>query len=325
MTERFRYRVHGIIVESVMEFPSWPCTSSTEGDVWTLNIDPGEREGTPIDRNKTRGTWTKDGDPKSPDRLQLKLQSIEDPSRTALIDVDVVHRTITATWAVHSDDSLEGAEYLLTVRVLPVIARLLHDSLPLHGTVVQRDGVAVIVCGNSGAGKSTLSGHLLGQPATVVSDEPAVVEVVGGVAFVSPGPFAVRLHDDSDAAAHLSTAGFRLIKSGDKVAAVAGEPRDGGEPLPVAAIIMLAPRNPAAESVAITTLSSVDASLALMRQRYCPRDPVNLPSDDFVLSAAVAAAVPVLRVVMPDSLRDLPAAAQHVWSHATTRAQRISS
>ena len=322
VTERFEYRVHGLAVQSDVAFPTWPRSSFPLDDAWSLTVERGDRTGSPINRDTVRGWWVTQGDPRAPDYLELNLVAAEDPTFTSRIAVDARKRTIEVSWTVDTVSALEGAEYLLTVRVLPALARLFDDALPLHGTVVQRDGLTLLICGDSGAGKSTLSSYFLSQPGTVVSDEPAVVRVVNDRLVVSPGPFALRVHDESEAAASLVAAGYQLIESGDKVAAVSSEPRFSDDPIPVSGIATLTARDPDASIAAISALNPLDASLALMRQRYCSKDPVILPAEDFVLSAAISSVVPVYTVTMPDSMDSLAASADRVWSIA---ADRVSS
>ncbi|MBB1439403.1 hypothetical protein H5202_12065 [Shewanella sp. SG41-4] len=56
-----------------------------------------------------------------------------------------------------------------------------RGQLVLHGTVLQKNGSAIVVCGNSGSGKSTLAATLLTQGWQLVSDDLCVFDTNGKV------------------------------------------------------------------------------------------------------------------------------------------------
>ncbi|WP_351009444.1 hypothetical protein [Shewanella sp. S1-58-MNA-CIBAN-0166] len=56
-----------------------------------------------------------------------------------------------------------------------------RGQLVLHGTVLQKKGSAIVVCGHSGSGKSTLAATLLTQDWQLVSDDLCVFDTNGKV------------------------------------------------------------------------------------------------------------------------------------------------
>ncbi|URW75162.1 hypothetical protein M9980_11480 [Sphingomonas donggukensis] len=68
-----------------------------------------------------------------------------------------------------------------------------RGTVPIHGSSVEIDGSAVIVCGPSGAGKSTLAAALVAAGARLVSDDLSVLSANAGGVAVWPGRPAIRL------------------------------------------------------------------------------------------------------------------------------------
>ena len=56
-------------------------------------------------------------------------------------------------------------------RAVPELSRPVHDSIPLHGSVVDWSGLGVLLLGASGAGKSSLALRLMALGADLVSDD----------------------------------------------------------------------------------------------------------------------------------------------------------
>jgi uncharacterized protein YndB with AHSA1/START domain len=78
-----------------------------------------------------------------------------------------------------------------------VAAHLLawRGFVPLHGSAVEIDGVAILVCGRSGAGKSTLASALVERGGALVSDDLSVMMPVGPgeQPMLLPGRPTIRL------------------------------------------------------------------------------------------------------------------------------------
>jgi len=80
-----------------------------------------------------------------------------------------------------------------------VAAQLLawRGMVPLHGSAVAFDGVAILLAGASGAGKSTLADALVGCGGELVSDDLSVLLPISGDGppMLVPGRSAIRLNE----------------------------------------------------------------------------------------------------------------------------------
>ena len=75
-------------------------------------------------------------------------------------------------------------------------ALTLRGEEPLHAAVLDLGDKAVALLGPSGAGKSTLAAHLIGQGATLVTDDMLRLAFVDGSAFAHHGPHRLKLFDE---------------------------------------------------------------------------------------------------------------------------------
>ena len=75
-------------------------------------------------------------------------------------------------------------------------ALLQHGEEPLHATVVEIDGRAIGLIGQSGAGQSTLAAYLIGQGASLVTDDMLRLTFEGGCALAHTGPQRLKLFEE---------------------------------------------------------------------------------------------------------------------------------
>jgi hypothetical protein len=91
-----------------------------------------------------------------------------------------------------------GKDLLPTAFFGTVAALLLawRGRVPLHGTAVEIDGQAVLICGNAGAGKSTLAAGLIGLGARLISDDLSILHLGahGNMPMLVAGRTTLRLH-----------------------------------------------------------------------------------------------------------------------------------
>lgn len=84
----------------------------------------------------------------------------------------------------------DGADMGLVVTYIEgymlAVAMQQRGQLILHGTILQKNGSAIAVCGDSGSGKSTLAATLLTQGWQLVSDDVCVFDCHGKVLPGSP-------------------------------------------------------------------------------------------------------------------------------------------
>lgn len=158
----------------------------------------------------------------------------------------------------------ETEQHLLLDHVLPlVLAR--RGELVLHGAVISRDGVGVILVGESGAGKSTMTAFAWQQGWTVGGDDGAVVSTTVPP-MVEPTYASVRLTPFSadllrlDAAATSAIVGKRRV-SGE------GVMRFRQEPVELAVIAFVCPVS-AAEPARFAKLDGVRAHAKLLGSTF---------------------------------------------------------
>jgi hypothetical protein len=91
-----------------------------------------------------------------------------------------------------------GKDLLPTAFFGTVAALLLawRGRVPLHGTAVEIDGQAVLICGSAGAGKSTLAAGLIGLGGRLISDDLSILHLgaQGNMPMLVAGRTTLRLH-----------------------------------------------------------------------------------------------------------------------------------
>jgi hypothetical protein len=159
-----------------------------------------------------------------------------------------------------------------------------RGGLLLHGASVEHEGRALAFLGHSGAGKTTLATRLAAHGVRVIADE--VVAVRAGVAQF--GASAPRVF------------GHPLPRRlGDGLA-----PPDG---LPLAAIGLLS-HAPAGAEPTRTRLTSAQAARALLQRVFLPAAGTRIVEGAMATVGAIARAVPMFALSLPDDDRAAHAA-----------------
>lgn len=187
--------------------------------------------------------------------------------------------------------------YAMCVRGLPT----------LHGSVVGVAGRAVGLLGVSGAGKSTLAAAFVAAGHAMLADDHLVVKQdVHGYAAL-PGPPRLRLWPTSLPVFEAGQTSPTLWTDADGKHSVEAMFAHCVAPLPLAAIYVLAPRDPARTDVTIEPLSPAAALNALMNQRFCMRPlwPTHA-AETMAALAALARQTPVRLLHRPHGLATLP-------------------
>ena len=72
-----------------------------------------------------------------------------------------------------------------------------RGGVPLHGSAVEVDGRAILICGEAGAGKSTLAAALTAHGGRLISDDLSLLApcAAGETPMLRPGRSAIRLVD----------------------------------------------------------------------------------------------------------------------------------
>lgn len=123
---------------------------------------------------------------------------------------------------------------------IAALALAWRGGIPIHGSSVEIDGRAYLVCGPSGAGKSTLAATLVASGrARLIADDLSIIEgAVGGAPSLYPGRPAIRLFPALAEHMRASGAEVREDPGNDKLL-VRPARADPLIPVPLAAIIVL--------------------------------------------------------------------------------------
>lgn len=233
-----------------------------------------------------------------------------------------VNREGSEVWAAWPGaSSLEDAATYLLGPVLGLVLRL-RGVTCLHASAVAVGGRAIALLGPASAGKSTTAAAFAGMGYPVLTDDVvALAESAGGV-LVQPAYPQIRLWPDAVALLFGTADALpRLTPSWDKraldLAQTAG--RFQQEPLPLAAIYVLAERAPAPEP-RIDGLYGREALMTLVANAYVSYlQDAAMRSQEFGALARVAASVPVRRVVPPAD----PAGVSRLCRHILTDCEAL--
>jgi len=136
-----------------------------------------------------------------------------------------------------------GKDSLPTAFFGTVAALLLawRGRVPLHGTAVEIDGQAVLICGNAGAGKSTLAAGLIGLGARLISDDLSMLhlEEPGNMPTLVAGRTTLRLHPGIACLLDRSASWGSFATTGDAKLTVEPPRVNQESRLPLAAVAIL--------------------------------------------------------------------------------------
>ena len=195
---------------------------------------------------------------------------------TGTFVIDGETRTVAVDAAACEPADLE---HRVVATAVPLLAAELGDVV-LHAAAIETDAGVVLFCGPSGRGKSTLAAALATHGHRVLADDGAVVSFEPR-AVAWPGPTGIRLWRDG---------GRALVPA-----------RRAPAPVPLAAIVVLAPRGGA--SAAVERLDPAEAVPEVVPHVMTAASPV-LPAA-FATAARLAREVPVWRGRLPDDLAAL--------------------
>lgn len=187
---------------------------------------------------------------------------------------------------------------LLTAQVLP-LAALLRGRELLHASAVQLGGRCVALVGDSGVGKTTLAAHLAMRGAPFVTDDVLALSADSGGVAAHPGPALMNLRHS--AAASLGSGGAA------RVGELVGRDSQGlrllvrrlGTTLPMGAVYFLR-RQPGPDTApAVEALNGVGPRELLGAGFNSALRTESRLRNQIDVYAAVAASVPLFRVVIP--------------------------
>ena len=204
-----------------------------------------------------------------------------------------------------------------TILLSSALARMLRlrGATPLHGCVVAIGEKSIVILGEKGAGKSTTAAALARVGHSILSDDIAVLGNCNQYWLVQPGYPRLRLWSNSINALCGSKVDFKpiFISSEKRFVELTNKSSQRGwkfhtEPLPLAAIYVLAERQPGLAPPRIEPISPISAVMTLMTHRSVSG--LKLAHDkqaqEFAHLSSVAMKVPVRKVIRSDSLEMLP-------------------
>lgn len=162
---------------------------------------------------------------------------------------------------VHFPSTVEDMATYLLGPILAFIVRL-RGALALHAGAVAIDGVAFVITGVAGAGKSTTTAAFLDRGAALLTDDVSVIDWDGDTPRVQSGYPRVRLWNDSAAALYGSAEALPLLTPTWSKRFVDARQKFASEPVPIGAIVVLAPRHEAPPNV--RRLKGHEAAMALL-------------------------------------------------------------
>jgi hypothetical protein len=186
---REKYRIYGLVVESELTLTSVePCSNVAvapdiviafaSDDLFSVRV-----AGLRADSDEwIRYTALDNGD------IYIRVNEVFE----AIVDHAGGHVTCARLGGV-DDRTLEA--HLVTFAISAALT--LGGEECLHATVVTLDRRAFGLLGRSGMGKSTLAAYLIGQGATLITDDMLRVSFSAEGIFAYPGPYRVKLFADT--------------------------------------------------------------------------------------------------------------------------------
>lgn len=285
MTGLYHYRHSGLLVASELELPEWTAFACSEGEPDVrIVISDDPCPDCPADGSVAVG-----------DTLRFAIEGI-------------------GGWQVESGRIIRLHPGLTTD--LPELRLFTLGSAwgalgyqrgfaMWHGSAVERDGRAILFCGDSGAGKSTMAAALCQAGAKLVADDLSRIEPAAGGALIHPSSARIKLW--REAIDHLGWQDRILQRDYYRdnkfhCAADATGVRVG--PIPLIALVSLEE----GDALSIERLHGSDALGAVLRHTmYRPEmiDALGLWGGQGALAARVVADCPAYRLIRPKAFTSI--------------------
>jgi hypothetical protein len=301
-----RYRVYGITMETDVQLAvRLPATDADPDLVFELNASaPGEIDLEPLSRVYTEGRRD-DGRPHF--------------EYWALDDRDVVRITGVADfhcWPSHIVCHLRDADhrYLVEVALFGMVLALWLErrgTPTLHGSGVVVDGKAVGFLAGRGTGKTSTAAACVASGMPMLSDDLLALEEQDGQILAHPGYPQFRMWPAQ--ARHFvgTDRGHQRIHPGrDKMRIDVGNGFGTFQAEATSLVRLYVPEraDDAGAEVRMTPLRPREGMLALLRHSFLPRESARfgLQAGRFPFLAQLVRRVPILRLVVPNGLDQLP-------------------
>ncbi len=229
-------------------------------------------------------------------------------------------------WPAPGTDD-ETLRHLLLDQVLPRL--LAHQGrLVLHAGAVRVADEAIAFLGATGLGKSTLTASFRKAGYLLLSDDGLVLHPIEAEVTALPTYPSLRLWPDSVAGLYPEPPTLApMAHYSTKQRVVLSEEDLSGDPLPLAAIYVLAPvHETGAPAISLTQLSPRDACMAIVENSF-QLDVSDTRRAAAVLAKAakVAKQVPAFRLSYPRDFALLPSVRATILNHRSPRAEGIAS
>jgi hypothetical protein len=200
---------------------------------------------------------------------------------------------------VHKLDNFQmaSARTFLTSSVFGALL-LQREIMPIHASIVEHKGSAVIIAGASGAGKSTLAAYMAQQGYPVLGDDIAAIQIQNDHPYVLPGIPHLKLWKDSLNKLNLPNESFSKIRDGiDKYIDYSLLPID--KILPIKHIFLINPQSN--QNLSINQIKGKDKFIVLKNNIYRKQfvSAFGLDKTVFQTIATIASHVKIYRLVRP--------------------------
>ncbi len=210
-------------------------------------------------------------------------------------------------WPAPGTDD-ETLRHLLLDQVLPRL--LAHQGrLVLHAGAVRVDDTAIAFLGAAGCGKSTLTASFRAAGYSLLSDDGLVLNAIEEEVKARPTYPSLRLWPESVAGVYSEPPTLApMAQYSTKQRVVLTQDDFSGEPLPLAAIYVLAPvAETGAATISLTKLSPRDACMAIVANSFqLDLTDTRRAAALLAKAAKVAKQVPAFRLTYPRDFALLP-------------------
>lgn len=193
---------------------------------------------------------------------------------------------------------------------------------PIHATVIDVHGEAVVFLGDSGFGKSTLAASFISAGYSVLTDDLLMMRITDDGILAYPGPARIKLFP-ANAKSFLGEAarGVRMNPDTEKLIIPLNERQTCSTPLPVAAVYSLAaPRDRyRKQSIRIEPLSPRESFMELVKNTFNRRilDADRL-TRQLAQTARLSTLLSVRRLTIPRDLGQLPSVRNAILTDVST-------
>jgi len=292
------YAIFGLTVRSAIPLPLPAASAEAATDVTIVYGSVEEREGAPLGYSQADGA--------------------------TLLRVEKVGRFLIRDGAeILVDPEPQATERNVRLFLLgSAFGALLHQRglMPLHANAVVEDGCAFAFCGHSGAGKSTMAAWFHDRGYPILADDVCVLGFdADGKAIALPGVPRLRLWREAlEEFGRTADDYQRSFEDLDKYDVPIATAAEAADPVPLAAIYLLARADDGAAEGRIERLTGVAAVDALVSNTYrgLYLETIGGTGPHLATCVRLARSVPVFRATRAWGFDRFDAEAERLQAHA---------